>query len=181
MRLNGMILTDKQIKNSNEISIEPMKEFQVQPASVDLRLAGEYSKDGKTIETDTIKIKPKEFVLTRTKEYIEISDKIAAYIEGRSSIGRKGLFIENAGWIDPGFKGTITLELFNASNDLLEIPKDIRICQIIFEELKQSVDTGYGDKNDSKYQGQVETTESRLETDIISKKYVWNKLSDASK
>jgi len=40
---------------------------------------------------------------------------MAAYVEGRSSIGRLGLQVQNAGFIDVGFHGQITLELENQS------------------------------------------------------------------
>jgi len=56
----------------------------------------------------------KSFVLGTTKETIKLPVSTTAFLEGRSSIGRMELFIQNAGWIAPGFKGQIVLELFNA-------------------------------------------------------------------
>ena len=50
----------------------------------------------------------------RTQEYVEIPDDIVARIEGKSSLGRLGLIVHaTAGFVDPGFKGTLTLEITN--------------------------------------------------------------------
>lgn len=167
---------------------EELQNIQIQPTSLDLRLSSEHKKqlrkpvewaenngsntfvkrddyEWKEQNDNTIKIRPNKFILGRTKEYIDLPENIVAFIEGRSSIGRKGLFVENAGWIDPGFKGTITLELLNASKETLKIEAGTRICQIVFEELEESPENSYGEKEDSKYQGQVDTTPSKLEKD----------------
>ena len=66
-------------------------------------------------QENTVTIPAHSFLLATTMEYIEIPNYITAFVEGRSSIGRIGLFIQNAGWVDPGFKGRITLELYNAN------------------------------------------------------------------
>ena len=76
-----------------------------------------------------------------------------------SSIGRLGLFIQNAGWVDPGFKGTLTLEIFNANRNVpIVLYPGMPIGQIIFQYLKEPVIHGY----DGKYQNQQGTTESRI-------------------
>jgi dCTP deaminase (EC 3.5.4.13) len=49
-------------------------------------------------------INPGEFLLASTIEYIKLPEFITAFVEGRSSLGRLGLFIENAGWVDAGLK-----------------------------------------------------------------------------
>ena len=66
-------------------------------------------------------ILPGQFVLATTMEYFELPDNLTAFVEGRSSLGRMGLFIQNAGWVDPGFKGEITLELYNANRCAIEL------------------------------------------------------------
>ncbi|WP_413004418.1 dCTP deaminase domain-containing protein [Peribacillus frigoritolerans] len=42
--------------------------------------------------------------LPTTKEWIKLTGNITAFLEGRSSVGNLGLFIQNAGWVDPGFE-----------------------------------------------------------------------------
>lgn len=101
-------------------------------------------------------IPPKGFCLASTAEEVALDISLAAFVEGRSSVGRAGLFIQNAGWTDPGFRGTITLELFNATDTTMVIPAGMRICQMVFAEVEGG--TAYG----GKYQGQVETRGSEI-------------------
>src|SRR5690554_3357138 len=105
-----MILSDRTIRDLMEkgiLKIEPLEEYQVQPASVDLRLGDSFLKlDENMTEVmtldDEIKyvsyrseelvIPPHSFLLATTMEYVELPDNITAFVEGRSSIGRIGLF-----------------------------------------------------------------------------------------
>jgi len=82
-------------------------------------------------------------------------------VEGRSSIGRIGLFIQNAGWIDPGFEGRITLELYNASSLPIKLQAGKRICQLVFCTMDQKAENPY----QGKYQGQKVTVGSRVYQD----------------
>jgi len=54
----------------------------------------------KTITSDTYILLPNQFVLATTMEYFELPNNLTAFVEGRSSLGRLGLFIQNAGWVD---------------------------------------------------------------------------------
>jgi len=183
-----MILSDKDILEylkKGFIEITPFREKNLQPASYDLTLGYHFitfeSKNEHIIdikskeslkrikkeiylknENDFIIIKPKSFVLATTIETIYINEKISAFLSGRSSIGRLGLFIENAGWIDSGFKGQITLELFNANDFPIKLYPNVRICQIIFIENKTECINAYN----GKYQNQKNTTLSRIYKDF---------------
>jgi dCTP deaminase len=87
-------------------------------------------------------------------------------VSGRSSIGRRGLFVENAGFIDPGFGGQITLELLNARPQPLVLRVGQKICQVKISQLGQPAERPYGSsKRRSKYQGQCGATSSRLQLD----------------
>jgi len=103
------------------------------------------------------------FVLARTREVVKISDKLAAFVEGRSSVGRLGLFVENAGWVDPGFHGSITLELYNALSVPILLHAGMRVCQLVVCRMDGDTEGGY---KSSKYQGQVKTTGSILHMDF---------------
>ena len=103
----------------------------------------------------------REFILGTTIEYIAIADGLIATLQGRSSIGRRGLFIQNAGWVDPGFEGNLTLELFNANSLPIELREGQRICQIVFAYLKSSTENPYR----GKYQGQRGTVGSKSHED----------------
>ena len=91
-------------------------------------------------------------------EYFRLPDHMTAFVEGRSSIGRLGLFIQNAGWVDPGFEGEITLELFNASRCAIELCAGRRIGQLVFAQLDKNAENPYR----GKYQGQRGATGSRV-------------------
>lgn len=157
--------------------IEPITKEQIQPASVDIRLGNTFSIvddtpsgiitlggkiEYKTIVTDTYLILPGQFVLATTMEYFELPDNLTAFVEGRSSLGRMGLFIQNAGWVDPGFKGEITLELYNANKCAIELKAGRRVGQLVFAKMDDSALNPYN----GKYQGQRGATGSRVFMDF---------------
>lgn len=159
-----MILSDRSIQeliDKNILKIEPLEDYQIQPASIDLRLGTSFLKiDENLMEvmtlTDEIKyvslereeiiIPPNSFLLATTKEYIELPPDITAFVEGRSSIGRMGLFIQNAGWVDPGFAGQITLELYNANRLPIRLTSGRRICQLVLAKMDQKAASPYNGK-----------------------------------
>ena len=175
-----MILSDKtisQMVKDGTLVITPLEEAQIQPASVDIRLGRTFSivEDSptgiitmenkiayKTIEADTYLLLPGQFVLATTKEYFVLPDDLTAFVEGRSSLGRMGLFIQNAGWVDPGFRGEITLELYNANRCAIELKAGRRVGQLVFAKMDQAAENPYR----GKYQGQTGATGSRVFKDI---------------
>ena len=167
-----MILSDQTIMKllaDKTLVISPLEERQIQPASVDIRLGSTFSivisletaASYKTIRTDTYILLPGQFVLATTMEYFELPDNLTAFVEGRSSLGRLGLFIQNAGWVDPGFKGEITLELFNANRCAIELKAGRRVGQLVFAEMDAMALNPYN----GKYQGQRGATGSRVYLD----------------
>jgi dCTP deaminase len=171
-----MILSDDTLRKmmaEGSIVVEPIEPYQIQPASIDLRLGRHFLKiDENTLESlnldselpyvkiekDEIVIPPHSFLLATTVERVRIPANVTAFVEGRSSIGRMGLFIQNAGWVDPGFEGNITLELFNANRLPLKLASGRRICQIVFAFMDKATRTPYA----GKYQGQRGTVGSRI-------------------
>lgn len=171
-----MILSDKTIlkmMDEGTLKISPLEEGQVQPASVDIRLGNTFSivEDSpsgiitleneikyKTITTDTYILLPNQFVLATTMEYFDLPNDLTAFVEGRSSLGRMGLFIQNAGWVDPGFKGEITLELYNANRCAIELKAGRRVGQLVFAKMDDEALNPYN----GKYQGQTGATGSRV-------------------
>ena len=171
-----MILSDQTIRRMLEeksLVIEPLEERQIQPASVDIRLGNTFSvvEDSsagiidlereiryKTIETEKYLLLPGQFVLATTMEYIALPEDLTAFVEGRSSLGRMGLFIQNAGWVDPGFRGEITLELYNANRCAIELTAGRRVGQLVFAWMDAPALKPYN----GKYQGQRGATGSRV-------------------
>jgi len=185
-----VILSDRDVRarlarGDIKIAPEPDPEIQIQPASIDLRLGYDFQTfnytqqalidpaDPSSFEqltnlihlqkSERFIVHPGEFVLATTLEYVEIPDDLVARLEGRSSIGRLGIVIHStAGYIDPGFKGRITLEISNLGRIAVALYPGMRICQIAFEEMSSPVSESYGTKRTAKYQGQQTTTLSRL-------------------
>lgn len=118
-----------------------------------------------TIISDSFVVTPGMFVLATTVERVEIPKDCVARVEGRSSIGRKGLIIHaTAGFIDPGFQGHITLEIANLNRRGIVLRAGMRICQLSIQAMSGNVRRPYGHPElKSKYQGQVGTTTSRIE------------------
>ena len=171
-----MILSDSSIEQSVKsgiLGIDPFNRDALQPASLDCCLGNHYlvvndrsmSSIRMTepinyteISSDTFILPPQSFVLATTQEYLSLPPTLTAFVEGRSSIGRMGLFIQNAGWVDAGFQGTITLELYNANSLPIELVSGRRICQLVFCRLDSPARTSYR----GKYQGQRNTIGSRV-------------------
>ena len=85
-----------------------------------------------------------------------------------SSLGRLGLLIHStAGYVDPGWEGTLTLELSNVANLPIKLYDGMKIGQISFQRLSSPVEVGYGDARiGSKYRGQTDPTASRYHADF---------------
>lgn len=116
-------------------------------------------------ENDQYVIEPGEFVLMATRETVKIPNGILGFVCGRSSIARLAIQTEQAGLIDSGFTGTITLEVMNQSQYPIIIRKGTRVAQIWFIRSKQS-EIIYSSTRSSKYNGQELATGSRLHLDI---------------
>jgi len=73
----------------------------------------------------------------------------------------------HGGYVDPGWKGTLTLELSNVANLPIALYYGMRIGQISFFRMSASVERPYGSKElGSKYQGQSEPTASAFHADF---------------
>jgi dCTP deaminase len=174
-----MFLSNQDIRREiqeGHLIIQPFYDENVQPASVDLILGEGFlildeSKhdiirlDEKPIYIEYSKgplvLSPGGFALGTTLESVVLPDNIQGIVEGRSSIGRRGLFVQNAGFIDPGFKGNITLEFYNGNKRPIELVPGSRICQINFGYLSTPANPPYH----GKYSGQIGTTGSRSQLD----------------
>lgn len=171
-----MVLSDRTIHKmlrDGTLTITPCTPEQIQPASVDIRLGNTFcvvedTSQGiinmheeiryKSITSDTYLLLPNQFVLATTMEYVALPDNLTAFVEGRSSLGRMGLFIQNAGWVDPGFQGEITLELYNANRCAIELQCGRRVGQLVFAQMDDVALHPYR----GKYQGQKGATGSRV-------------------
>lgn len=111
-------------------------------------------------------VQPGEFVLGVTMESIKVPADLVVRVEGRSSLGRLGIIVHStAGFVDPGFEGTITLEISNLNRMPVALYPGMRICQIAFESMTSPADELYSNKPGAKYHGQVLPEESRIMVD----------------
>lgn len=164
-----MILSDGDIdhiiKSGKAFLVNPYNEEMLQPNSVDMTLGWELKTlNGKSIDLrcSSYKLKPKEFLLGSTFEKVSMPHDLCGHIDGKSSIGRLGVFIENSGFVDSGFVGNITLEIYNASDKEFELYNGMSICQIIFQTLTSPVTIPYG-RRDNHYQHSEGTVLSKYE------------------
>ena len=189
-----MILSDKDIKAavaSGRVKIDcdyPQDQLHIHASSMDLRLGNvfklyDHSKfavlDPKRPETfagnmrtivipdgEAFYVQPGEFILGVTSESITVPDDLVVRVEGRSSLGRLGIIVHStAGFVDPGFSGTITLEISNLNRLPVALYPGMRICQLAFEMMSSPAETPYNMKPHSKYQNQVLPEESRITKD----------------
>lgn len=177
-----MILSDSKIRErlySGNIVIKPeLSDEAIQPATIDLRLGPDLLRAGYDVGYDAIDLErvgvvvpvskvdlkreydnkyilnTNEFILGSTTEYLECPSDLVCRVEGKSSLGRIGLLVHaTAGFIDPGFKGNITLEIKNIGNYPIVLRNNMKICQICFETLEGVVLRPYGHKDlGSRYQ-----------------------------
>lgn len=187
-RGQAMVLSDRDIRrymDEDRIVVRPRDDSCIQPASVDIHLdnvvrvfrhwqAPHYIDVRNSLEglTELVHIKqgtnfslaPQQFVLGSTEEHIEVPIDLMARLEGKSSLGRIGLLIHStAGYIDPGWKGKLTLELYNVSSMPILLYGGMKISQISFHKLTSPAERPYGSRElGSKYQNQSGPTPTRF-------------------
>lgn len=171
-----MILSGKEIAKNigKDIIIEPYNEKQLNPNSYNLRLHNELlvydeevldmKKPNKyksiIIPEEGLKLEPGKLYLGRTVEYTETKNFVPM-LEGRSSVGRLGLFIHvTAGFGDVGFKGYWTLEIFCVQPII--IYPNVEICQIYYHDIHGD----YDEYKSGKYQGNTGVQPSLLYRDF---------------
>jgi dCTP deaminase len=188
-----VVLSDRDIRAALEggrLRIKPYDPADLQPSSVDLHMDRAFRVfrnnrypyiDVRSPQPDLTELltvaddeafvlHPGEFVLGQTLEWIELPDDIVARLEGRSSLGRLGLLIHStAGYVDPGWKGNLTLELSNVANLPISLYYGMKIGQISFLRMTSPVERPYGSPElGSKYQGQSQPTASAFHKDFGS-------------
>jgi len=191
----SVVLSDRTIRAliaSGRLVIDPFDERAIQPSSVDIRLdrrfrifrSTRYSHiDPRQEQPDLTELvtiaddeafvlQPGQFCLGNTWEEISLPDDLVGRLEGKSSLGRLGLVIHStAGYIDPGFRGHLTLELSNAASlPILLFPR-MKIGQLSFLQMTTPAERPYGSQPlGSKYQGQEEPTASRVHLDFLERR-----------
>jgi dCTP deaminase len=187
------VLADRDIRaelEAGRVRIDPYDPADLQPSSVDLHLDRSFRvfrnnryafidpREAQPDLTELLEVRddepfilhPGEFVLGQTLEWVELPTDLVARLEGKSSLGRLGLLIHStAGYVDPGWKGTLTLELSNVANLPIALYAGMRIGQISFFRMSSPVERPYGSSElGSKYQGQSQPTASAFHRDFAA-------------
>ncbi len=182
-----MILSDRDIKDyigRGKITIDPYQPECVQPASIDLHLdktflifdtVNHHIIDVKEpvdnlmrrVEIDGDRpfiIHPGEFALGVTFEEIGVGSDVVGRLEGKSSLGRLGIIIHaTAGYLDPGNRLKLTLELSNIGSLPVKLFYKMPIAQMSFSPLSSPCENPYGCKRlGSKYFGAREPQASQM-------------------
>ena len=186
-----MVLSDRSIREeiaAGRIVVKPIDDDNIQPASIDLHLDSRFLVFSNSRQpyidvrepldnlTEEVRIEgdipfilhPGEFVLASTLEHIELPDDLMARLEGKSGLGRLGLLIHStAGFVDPGWRGQLTLELSNVARLPIALYYGMKIGQISFLQLTSPAERLYGSPElGSRYQGQTGPTASRFHQDF---------------
>jgi dCTP deaminase len=179
-----MIIPDHEIRallREGKIKIEPLEEGQIQAACVDLRLGSEFrifkstheafidSRNPKeyteccAIGDKPFIIHPGEFILGITRERIALPDNIAAYVDGKSSLGRLGITAHiTASLVEPGWDGNLVLEIANLGKMPVTLYPEMKICKVVFMRMSSPAEKPYDKRKETKYKGQRQVTESRI-------------------
>lgn len=181
-----MILSDRSIReelDSGRLVVEPFEPANLQPASIDLRLGESFlvtathsatvvdlTQDQSTLHRTVTATRerpfilhPGEFVLGVTLERVSLPPHLVGRLEGRSSVGRAGLLVHStAGYIDPGWNGNLTLELFNVATLPISLWPGLSVAQLSMLRMTTSADRPYGSPGlRSRYMGQTGPTPTR--------------------
>jgi dCTP deaminase len=173
-QLNGLL-------ESGDIKILPLYKNGIQSNSIDVRLGNNFAVydiqsfnypidpyDKESVElglhhftAERITLEKNSFLLAETMERIELSDEVCATIEGKSSLARLGITVhQTGGWVDCGFRGTITLEMTNENMRSIILTAGMPIAQLVFYKTHHA-NVPYYSKHDAKYHDQTGATGSR--------------------
>jgi dCTP deaminase len=103
----------------------------IQPASIDLHVR------------EGMKMLKGDFRLASVMEYIELPPYLVGEVKGVSTVGRRGLIPQTAGYVDPGFRGYLTLELVYFGEDPLIVEAGQRIAQLVLYHVVSAADPPY--------------------------------------
>ncbi len=125
------------VENTREkLVVRPYSSTSQQPASYDLRAAVE------------IRLSCRTCTLLPTLEWVELPRDLAGTLRCRSSFGRRGVLL-GGGFVDPGFRGQLTLCLTNMGTEEIVVHQQDRIAQLILHEVRNPGDCYSGRYQDS--------------------------------
>ncbi len=122
--------------------VEPSEGISVNPASLDLRWSGRYRAASRTLggwselyDVDVLELKPGGFYLLDTLEFVRMPPDAVGKLFLKSSAGRLGIEHLHAGYVDPDFCGTLTLEIEIRVPWTVAIKRNQRLVQLTLEQM----------------------------------------------
>lgn len=128
-----MALSDTSIRRFltyGGLKIEPLDDSCINPAGYDLKCGVDMT------------VNPKSMILLSTLEFIRLPTNLLGVLHLRSSFAREGL-IASLALVDPGFRGQLTVMLYNTGDDSVSIKKGEPFLQITFFKIAGGVNRGY--------------------------------------
>lgn len=184
------ILSDAKILEQiydKKLEIKPFLYKNVQPSSIDLTLDSKIMVQQKkeTINVfdkkaessfkectlDTYELKPSEFILAQIKETLSLPNKLMGNIQNRNSLARLGINVGLSSYINPGYRGKLTIAIQNIGISSVELVPGMRICQLILSEVKPASNIDYSKRKDAKYHNEKNVTLSKLYEDLEFEEY----------
>jgi dCTP deaminase len=147
-----MILPDWMLTErlAADLVVTPLAPGAIQPSSLDLRLGPKVlvaTADGHEeydLSAGPLRIYQRHFVLGATLEHIEIPPDLVGVLVGKSSRAREGIQVEAAGYVDPGWRGNLTLEIVHLSPRPAWLIEGMLIAQLRIEQLAAACRVPYG-------------------------------------
>lgn len=155
-----MILSDGTLHRMLDQFIKEPDHSLVNPASIDIRIGskGMFDEDLGALVPDEIPTEQdpykrwlysKQFALVETYEHIMCPNGYTIELRLKSSIARMGFNHSMAFWVDPGWNGVLTMEIYNLRSIHLRLYRGMRFAQLIVNRL----DTDAVEPYNGRYQG----------------------------
>jgi len=128
-----MALSDREIRDAlknRELVVEPLEEACLNPAGYDLRL------------NNTVVLQPAEHRLVATMERVELGRDLVGVLHLRSSLAREGI-LGSLAVVDPGFRGQLTISLFNGGKSAVQLNAGERFVQLTLLRLGRDAAATY--------------------------------------
>ena len=163
-----MLRLGNELPRELRLAVTPLLDRrQVGPASIDLRLGTDFllprrsadasvnpAEDTSKNVTDlqervvlplgqSLYLQPQQFVLGSTLEFIKVPHDCSASVLGKSSWGRVGLLVATAVTVQPGYTGSLTLELINEGDIPMQLWPGLRVAQLVVEQMDQRTSHPY--------------------------------------
>lgn len=119
---------------------------------------------------ESYNFKPNEVIFVVLNEKIKLPKNMVAHIRPRTSLSRLGIMI-NLQHINAGYEGVLNIAMYNLSPNTYKIRPNMRIGQIVFEELTDGItdDLIYSNEKTPMYQNEDGTVGSKIYADFIGK------------